>query len=360
MTNASQYFSDSYFSSREKFKQICTTMNLEIESYENPVKGPGGESLFVDATWIGPEDAEQVMLLISGTHGVEGFVGSACQIGWINSLQDNPLPENMAALVIHILNPFGCASLCVETEENIDLNRNFVDYSKPLPVNSYYEELHSAFTCPEYEGPLREQAELQKKQFIEQKGFDAFLEAAAKGQYQHADGFNFGGQQPAWSNRILKSLLDKYCSKAKMVAVVDYHTGLGEYGDAMLISSLAPDSAGASQLRSWYDDIHFSTSGDIGYETTGSLAGSIQQSITHAEVTAIVLEYGTYEIDRIASAMLERFWLSHFGEYSSGRGKKIQQEIKNSFYPDEPEWHVKTFQRSQQILNQAITGLQKM
>jgi len=359
MTAASQYFSNDYFSARKKFKHACDKLNLEIISFENPTKGPAGEKLFVDTVWIGPEDAEQVILLISGTHGVEGFIGSACQIGWMSGLKDEPLPDNMAALVIHIINPYGMAWLCVETQENIDLNRNFIDYSMPLPSNLYYEQLHDVFTCHEISGVQRQKAELIKQQFIDNNGFDIFLEAAAKGQYQHEDGFNFGGKSEAWSNTVLKQLLDKYFYQASSVAVIDYHTGLGGYGDAMLISDLAPDTAAAKKLQSWYGDIHFSAAGDVGYETTGGLADSIQQSIQQAEVTTIVLEYGTYEIDRIASAMLNRFWLSQHGVQNSEQGIQIKQEIKDCFYPDEPKWQNKTFKCSQQIIKQAIAGLQK-
>jgi len=301
MTAASQYFSNDYFSARKKFKHACDKLNLEIISFENPTKGPAGEKLFVDTVWIGPEDAEQVILLISGTHGVEGFIGSACQIGWMSGLKDEPLPDNMAALVIHIINPYGMAWLCVETQENIDLNRNFIDYSMPLPSNLYYEQLHDVFTCHEISGVQRQKAELIKQQFIDNNGFDIFLEAAAKGQYQHEDGFNFGGKSEAWSNTVLLSR----------------------------------------------------------YETTGGLADSIQQSIQQAEVTTIVLEYGTYEIDRIASAMLNRFWLSQHGVQNSEQGIQIKQEIKDCFYPDEPKWQNKTFKCSQQIIKQAIAGLQK-
>lgn len=356
MTTNSQYFSDNYAQTRKKFKQACDAINVDMTSFKNPAKGPEGEELFVDSCWIGSKDAAHIMILISGTHGVEGFAGSACQIGWMHSLKDNPLPEDMAVLVIHMINPFGCAWLCVETEENIDLNRNFVNYNQPLPVNRFYGQLHDAFTCQEYEGPVREQAEEKKQQFIENNGFDAFLEAAAMGQYLYQDGFNFGGQQPAWSNEILNHLLKLYCSNVKSVAVIDYHTGLGEYGDAMLISTVAGTDA-AKKLQSWYGDIHFSSSGDIGYETTGGLADSIEQSLKDVDVMSIVVEYGTFDIDRIASAMFNSFWLTQFGDYSTERAKDIQLEMKKCFYPNEVEWHKKTFQRSQQIINQAITGL---
>ena len=61
--------------------------------------------------WLGNEDAGKVMVLIAGTHGVEGHAGSAVQIdlwGLIEQRKVN-LPEDVAILMIHPLNPFGYA-----------------------------------------------------------------------------------------------------------------------------------------------------------------------------------------------------------------------------------------------------------
>jgi len=125
----------------------------------------------------------------------------------------------------------------------------------------------------------------------------------------------------------------------------------------MLISNLQAESKAAKQLQEWYGEIHYSQSGDIGYETTGGLADSIHKNIGTADITSIVLEYGTYDIDRIASSMFDSFWLTRFGDYSTELAKNIQDEIKKCFYPNEVEWNNKTFIRSQQIINQTISGL---
>ena len=57
------------------------------------------------------------------------------------------LPEGLAHLAIHAINPYGFAWLRRVTEDNVDLNRNFVDFSEALPVNPGYEDLATAI-CP--------------------------------------------------------------------------------------------------------------------------------------------------------------------------------------------------------------------
>jgi hypothetical protein len=45
------------------------------------------------------------MLVVSGTHGVEGYYGSDCQIAWLDTL-DEKAPADTAVLLIHLLNPW--------------------------------------------------------------------------------------------------------------------------------------------------------------------------------------------------------------------------------------------------------------
>ena len=67
------YFSASYSDARATFLSACLDAELRVKSYRNPNKGPEGESLFMDVTWIGPETAKRVVVVTSATHGVEGF-----------------------------------------------------------------------------------------------------------------------------------------------------------------------------------------------------------------------------------------------------------------------------------------------
>ena len=67
--------------------------------------------------------------MVSGTHGVEGFCGSGAQIDWLRRGEAASLPVDVAALMVHAVNPYGFAWLRRVTEENIDLNRNWIDFT---------------------------------------------------------------------------------------------------------------------------------------------------------------------------------------------------------------------------------------
>ena len=52
---------------------------LRHEAIQHEVLGANGETLFTDIAWLGAEQAAMYLVLISATHGVEGFAGSAIQ-----------------------------------------------------------------------------------------------------------------------------------------------------------------------------------------------------------------------------------------------------------------------------------------
>jgi hypothetical protein len=47
----------------------------------------------------------------------------------------------VAVLYVHALNPYGFSWWRRVTHENVDLNRNWQDFSAPLPVNAEYERI---------------------------------------------------------------------------------------------------------------------------------------------------------------------------------------------------------------------------
>src|SRR5262249_31179304 len=145
--NSLQSFSASYGEAREKFRAAATQSGGQLESFPHPERGPDGSELSTDIAWFGPRDASSVLVTISGTHGVEGFAGSGAQVEWLMRKEPTRLPKGVAALLVHAINPYGFSWLRRVTHENIDLNRNWIDFGQPLPENADYDELATT-VCP--------------------------------------------------------------------------------------------------------------------------------------------------------------------------------------------------------------------
>ena len=142
-----EYFSADYKEAREKFINAAIAAGIEVETVSNPEAGPNGEHLTTDVVHLGNSNADTVIVLVSGTHGVEGFAGSAIQVGLLREGVASKLKDNLSIIMIHSLNPYGFSHLRRVNEDNIDINRNFLDHTKPHPNNDGYVGL-AEFVAP--------------------------------------------------------------------------------------------------------------------------------------------------------------------------------------------------------------------
>lgn len=357
-TQVIELFSSHYAQARHKFLQAAQARGLAVDSHLLPVAGAQGETLATDVVLDGPADASRMLVVISGVHGVEGFCGSAIQTGMLR-MGGAMVPPDTSLLFVHAVNPYGFSHLRRATQENIDLNRNFVDFSKPLPINAGYGEIHDLL-LPAQWPPLPE-GEARIAQYRERHGARGLQRAMSLGQHSHADGLHYGGSEPAWSNRIFRGILRRYAAQVRQLASIDIHTGLGPYGvGERIFASMDEDPAVLAIGRRWWGELTSVTT-----ETSSSIAltGPIQCAITEecpqARHVGICLEYGTHPMERVSAAMRAEHWLHRHGSGDTAQAGGIKQEMKDAFYPDAPDWKHAVWQQGSQACLQAMRGLQE-
>jgi len=353
------YFARDYPDARRKFLDAATAAQAHIEHYRNPGTGPGGEELHTDTAWVGPQHARRLLITISATHGVEGFCGSGVQVGWFASGLYREMPADTALLAIHAINPHGFAWLRRVTEDNVDLNRNFVDYDRPLPENPGYDELHEAICPREWtDAVIAETAEILSA-YAERHGARALQSAVSAGQYTHADGLFYGGRAPTWSRRTLLAILTKLAAQAREVAIIDYHTGLGPRGHGERICVHRPGTEALARAGQWYDDDI--TSPYLGSSSSVELNGvnldAMEAALPQARVTGIALEYGTLPMDQVKLALRADNWLHAYGDPASAKGRAIKDQIREAFYQDADDWKQMIWERAVDTQRRALRGL---
>ena len=357
--SASIYFSETYATAREKFRAAVRAAGADLEVHQNPARGPDGERLTTDIAFLGTRDPERLFVLVAGTHGIEGFCGSGVLVGELANGLVQDLPPDTGALLIHGLNPYGFAWLRRVNEENVDVNRNFVDRSQPPPRNSAYDELKDAICPREWSEAALEAAQRVIDAYSRQHGERAFVRAVMAGQYSYPDGLLYGGQGLSWSARLLINLLRKHGSRARHVAFVDLHTGLGPYGYGEIMSSHAADSPGYRRLRDWFgeevtcDEAGTSSAPLQEGETVAGVAAALPQ----AEVTGITLEFGTVEKYEVFNALRGDNWLHLYGDINSPLGREIKARIRRAFYPETDDWKRRVWERSVEVGQRALRGL---
>ncbi len=134
----------------------------------------------------------------------------------------------IAVLMLHALNPYGFSHLRRVNEDNVDLNRNFVDFAAPLPVNPAYAEIHSLLLPATW--PPSTESEARLGAWVAQHGRQAYQAAVSSGQYAFPDGMFYGGSKPTWSNLTLRSVLREHAARRGRLGWIDFHTGLGPRG----------------------------------------------------------------------------------------------------------------------------------
>ena len=352
-------FSSDYRAARSKFREAARAAGAALEDYANPAAAPSGhsEKLTADVALLGPRDAGRVLLVNSGTHGVEAFAGSAIEIGF---LAGRPaLPDDVRVVMVHAINPHGFAWLRRVTEENVDLNRNFVDHGGPHPANDAYDALHPAL-CPE-RWDAASLAEMARaiEDYVDRNGAFALQAVVTRGQYRHPDGIFYGGKMPTWSNSTFRDILDRHVTGARRVAFVDLHTGLGAYGDAEMIGGASPSTPGGRRMRDWYGDIVTSPSAGTSSSAplVGVIARSVREAARGADVISATLEFGTYPVRDVLHALLADNWLHAHGDLDSPLGREIKADIRKRLFPDEDGWKERVLTKGVEILNRTLAGL---
>jgi hypothetical protein len=358
--NSAESFSASYPEARDKFMEAAREAGGALERIANPNRGPDGGELSTDVAWFGPRGAEQVLVTISGTHGVEGFCGSGAQVDWLRRGEAATLPPGVAALLVHAVNPYGFAWLRRVTEENVDLNRNWIDFSRnSLPENPGYDALAAA-AVPEAWTPESQAASAAVlRDYGGQHGPMALQQALSGGQYRHPQGVFYGGGGPTWARRTQEAIYASYLGQAGRVGLIDYHTGLGPWGYAETIMSDAPASEAFRRGQAWFG--LGVTSPQDGTSTSADIAGDNLDAapalIPHAEVTGVALEYGTRSLAQVFLALRADAWLHAHGDPLSPEGQAIKAQIRDAFYGDADDWKGMVVGQSLAACRNAIKAL---
>lgn len=354
------FFSDNYPEARDKFLQACKDRGLDVDHRLNPnATGAHGEPLFMDIARIGAARAPKVLFLMSGTHGVEGYCGSGAQIGFLEEGYFSDLPDDLSVVLVHAMNPYGFSHDRRVNEDNVDLNRNFLDFSAPERPQSDYAKIHPYVMPDDWDGPARKQANRQLASFIETHGMRAFQAAISGGQYQFADGLFYGGDQPTWSNKTFRAVLRDYAGSARIVGFLDFHTGLGPYGYGELISLGSSDQK--SLVRQWFGDE--ATDPDSGTSSSAPVVGTVgdgvAETLPDAAIAFIALEYGTRDINQVLTALRGDNWLYHKGDHGSALAAKIKTDIRDAFYPNKEDWKQLVWSRACEVTERALLGLKQ-
>lgn len=348
MTGVGGFFARTFEDARVRFVGAARDAGAAVEAIAHPARGLQGESLSTDVARLGPDGASKLLVLISGVHGVELYAGSGCQVAWLRGQRS--LPADTAVLLVHAINPWGAAHYRRNTEDNVDLARNFHDFSRTLPENPGYEEIHAAVCDAD-----RTRIFPGLTAFIKARGEQAFVGALMGGQYKHPKGFSYGGDKPVWSNTTIQNLLGQHVRYARSVCLVEYHSGLGPYGYGMAVTMHTGDALERTRksFGGWVTAPRAGAAGTM-HQAPGHTTDGYVAALPGKRITSIVLEYGTYPPLTSLPVLLDDHWLAHHGDPASDDARRIRAQNLEMHFPDDAEWRQAIIDRSEQVIRQAL------
>jgi hypothetical protein len=309
---------------------------------------------------IGPDEARAVLVVSSGTHGVEGFAGSGIQTGLLREGIASRLPRGVRLVMIHGINPYGMAHLRRANEGNVDLNRNFRDYAVPHSGNHGYERLANVIAPQSMSFWSEVGAWSRLLWFRLTAGRKASQAALQGGQYSYPDGLFYGGTEATWSNQTVRSVARRHLSDADRVVVIDVHTGLGGFGNAELILNDAVTAPNYQRaLAIWGPTQVWSTiSGEsVSGHVDASLKRAFADMLPEVEVTAVSLEFGTVPLMEDFKALRAENWLHHHAGPNHPRAIEIKTRLLRAFHPEANEWKTSVWNQGKAVVEQALDFL---
>jgi Protein of unknown function (DUF2817) len=354
------HFAATYVEARDRFLSVTDARGVGVTRHMHPdALGAQGEQLSIDVAVLGDPASPSMLLLLSATHGVEGFCGSGCQVGLLHD--DDFLAAVQAAgacvVMLHALNPYGFSHLRRTNEDNIDLNRNFRDFSVPLVPNAAYADVHG-FMVPAQWPPTPENEALVAA-YAAKHGERALQAAISGGQCEYPDGLFYGGVRPAWSNGVLRSVLRDLGARRRKVGWIDFHTGLGPRGLAEKIYAGKDVPADYARTKAWWGNNV--TSFLDGSSTSAPLTGvnyhAAYDECPQASYAGMALEYGTLPLRETFGALRADQWLANHADADPELRIQIKRTIRDAFYCDADDWKIMVYAQAREAALNAVRQL---
>lgn len=351
-------FSGTYAEARRRFLDVADSVGARVESITHPTaRGLQNEDLAVDTAFLGPARSSRALVVLSGTHGVEGHCGSAVQIDFMRSAAGRP-SEQVLLVFVHALNPYGFSYSSRTDENNVDVNRNFVDHRGPYARNSDYAELHQLLLPDRWVGMERERADHELRTRVASAGAKKIQAALQGGQWERSDGLFYGGHAPSWSNRVLRGLLAEHLRGRHHVGVIDVHTGLGTYACAERIFRGRHGEEGLARARAWYGNAVTTASDEdsSSQPISGNIAVAFDQGLPECQLTAITLELGTRPLAQVLHALRGDVWLKTHA-CDEATATEIRAATRNAFFCQETDWRTSVLEAGTKTIELAMAGL---
>ena len=359
------YYSESFYTN---YEDVRTHLGEIVED----VKGHGitvehsthaiseSDGLYIDNIYIPAlNDQKNLIVLTTGVHGIEGYIGAVMLDVFFNEIYFQLDMSCTGVLVVANVNPYGMKYMRRYNENNVDLNRNFIEdwESFDLSSNKEYPKV-STFLQPEgkignaFWHEVGFYLSLGKE--VIASGADTISDALLTGQYEYAEGVYYGGTQDEQSTIYLKNVFsDCLDSEYENIIHVDIHSGYGPRYNMVIFNSVQDPTTKAEATEMFGYDYIIATDSEEFYETFGDTTDYFYRLArskgTDKELYSTCFEFGTIGDGFIDSILSLKYTVDENRQNKYPSDNKIASEVVEQnylelFYPTETEWRKKTIE----------------
>ena len=362
----SNFWFDQFRTARAAFCKAVVDVGAEYLEIPVPGRASDGGALaigmgvlhFADGRVVRKKfcDVNNLLIHISGVHGVEGFAGSAIQIKWLRSLAQGPErlegKSQQTILFVHGFNPWGMSWLRRVNQENVDLNRNVIGEATHLPKSKEYDLLRPVLMASGWKARFWLWNLLP---IVLKIGVGGITQGFSGGQYHDPGGFYFGGFKRQPEITAMQKFLSENFSGVTNATVIDVHTGLGQYGAESLFGR---DGASKQEVERISKKLGRPVTvdemdGKSTYHITGALS-TLFEEVFGERLDYVLQEFGTYSSLRVLAA----FHAEHHGYVRGEFGPSMEtsRRLRTIFFPDDLSWRMKILRNGIDLLNAAMAS----
>jgi hypothetical protein len=348
-------FLDSYEASRARFLRDVEPLRARWHSSRletHPLNN--FPDLSIDWCWLEPKRRENLVIVSTAQHGIEGYVGSAMLKVFTAEFAPRINPENTGLLLIHAINPWGMKHGRKVNENGVDLNRNFIlNGVFDKSVNPQFSNLRN-FLAPSYRA---HSFGIENLFFVTRiikalitEGASSISTAALLGQYVDSKAMYYGGDRQEEETQVVIRLFREALENYQNVIHLDQHSGYGPRYQ-MSLTLVPPEPRTSAELSAkFHYPLVLKGDNQEFYETHGDMCACLYE-LRNAEfpekpVFATAFEFGTYgeslmqRIHSLRTMILESQLYWH-GAANKATVQKIRHDFQQLYFPAQAKWREK-------------------
>ena len=316
------------------------------------------DNLYIDNIYLpSTGDKTNLIVLTTGVHGMEGYIGSVMLDVFFEEIYPTVNTENTGILIVANVNPYGMKYMRRYNENNVDLNRNFIEDwdSFDRSSNKEYPKVVSFLQPTGKMGnalwhEVGFYLSLAKEAIF--TGAGTISDALLTGQYEYADGVYYGGNGDEKSTTYLKGVFaDCLDGEYENIVHIDIHSGYGPRYNMVIFNSVQdPTTEEEAKAMFGYDYIIATDSEDF-YATFGDTTDYFYRLAnsknTDKSLYSTCFEFGTIGDGFFDSILSLKYTVdenrNHWYPSENGvTNEMVKENYYELFYPTETEWRQKT------------------